>query len=101
MAISDVKTFGAMFASIPAVTNIITRYSILEKLYLQSDFERRTGIDSQLLTNLREAIIVLYAALLVHLHTVNRYFEQSKISQYLSHFPLRVNLANRQKSALH
>jgi len=94
MAISDVHKFGAMFESVAAVTNIIIRYNIIEKQYFQSDFEGQVGSDAELLPNLKETIVRLYTTILVHLHKVNKYFQQNKASEYITIILLRLSTAD-------
>lgn len=81
MAVNDVHRFGAMFESVAVVTNVIARYSLVEKLYLQTDTAVETGPDSELVASLKEAILGLYSAILTFLHKANNYFQQSKISK--------------------
>ena len=80
MAINDVHKFGAMFESVEVVSNIIIRYTILEKQYFQSNAKRHMDSDTELWQNLEKAIVGLYTAILGHLYEANRYFQQNKAS---------------------
>lgn len=66
VAVNDTQTFGAMAEGVEFVSNLITRYTIVEQLYLQNP---STAKDQ-----LIKAITKLYAAVLKYLSKANRFY---------------------------
>jgi hypothetical protein len=67
-AINDVQTNGAMLEGLELVFNLITRFQLVERLYLHRP--------SSVQVRLNEAIIALYASILEYLLKAHRYFTQ-------------------------
>lgn len=76
--VNDSQTFGAMAEGIECVSHLITRYAILEKLYVNT--HRKAAADDQL----KESIVKLYSAVLRYLSKAARYYHQSTTSAYNS-----------------
>ena len=66
IAIRDIQTNGAILEGIEFVLNIIARYEVVERLYLQRDSSVRVALSS--------AVIQNYASILEFLLEANRYF---------------------------
>jgi hypothetical protein len=79
ITVNDSQTFGAMAQGVEFVSNLITRYAIIEHLYLQ----RPSAAGHQLI----QAIIKLYAAVLKYLLKARRFYDQNFASEYF-HYPL-------------
>ena len=69
IVVNDAQTFGAMAEGVEFISNLITRYAIVEQLYLQ-----RVSIAKD---QLIKAITKLYAAVLKYLSKANRYYGQN------------------------
>lgn len=63
---NEIETFGAMMESLEEVTNVITRYAIVENLYLQQSPPANAKLE--------DAIVKLYAAVLLYLSQACRYY---------------------------
>jgi N-terminal domain of NWD NACHT-NTPase len=73
VAVNDTETFGAMAEGVEFVSNLITRYTIVEQLYLQ---KLSTAKDQ-----LMKAITKLYAALLKYLSKANRFYGRNSAGE--------------------
>ena len=76
MTVNDIQIFGAMIEGIELVSNLITRYAILEKLYLQTI----TGMKAAAKDQLEKAILQLYTAVLKYLSKARRYYDRKTYS---------------------
>ena len=74
LGISDIELFSGIVEGIESVSRLITRYTIIENLYLDRDCEAAAG--------LRECIKALYSAILVYLAKVKFYLTGSSWSTY-------------------
>ena len=74
MAVGDYQIFGAMVEGIQDVANIITRYHIVEQLYLRNSIVTKTG------DQLSQCLVNLYAAILKFLFKAKRYYDQGTAS---------------------
>jgi hypothetical protein len=74
-AVSDVKCYGAFLESMEKVTDTISRYVIIESLYLQP------GLDCT--AKLEDAIISLYTTILKYLCKAKLYFGHRTMSKRL------------------
>ena len=72
---SDIDEFSSVAEGIESVSGLITRYTIVEKLYLNQTCEAKHG--------LQEAITNLYAATLTYLAKVKAYCTGNSISMCL------------------
>lgn len=72
IAVNDSQIYGAMAEGIELVSNLITRYAIVELLYLQTS--------SKTIDQLKSAILKLYSAILIYLNKSFRYYEQNSLS---------------------
>ena len=71
VTVNDIQTFGAMVGGIELVSNLITRYAILEKLYLRSSIGTRSVAQNQF----EKAILELYTAVLKYLSKSRHYYD--------------------------
>ena len=69
VAINDSQTFGAMAEGVELVSNLITRYTIVEHLYLR----KPSAAKNQLI----QAILKLYSAVLTYLSRARSYYERN------------------------
>jgi hypothetical protein len=69
--INDSQIFGAMVDGVECVSELITRYAILEKIYLKRDY---TALAKD---QLSQSIIKLYAGMLRYLSKAKQYFYQN------------------------
>jgi hypothetical protein len=69
---NDVNVFGHVAENVESISGLITRYTIIEMLYLRED--------SEATQQLRESITTLYAAILLYLAKAKAYFSGSTIS---------------------
>ena len=72
-AINDVQTNGAMLQGLEFVFNLIARYEVVERLYLQ----RTSSLHNRLL----DAIVKLYTAVLQFLLQAHRYYTQKTVAR--------------------
>lgn len=81
---NDSQTFGAMVEGMELVSNLITRYAILEKLYLRT--VTRSEAEAEGKKQLAQAILKLYIAVLVYLSKAKRYYSRhtASTSMYFS-----------------
>ncbi|MCJ1378529.1 hypothetical protein MMC17_001628 [Xylographa soralifera] len=68
-SVNDSQTFGAMAEGIELVSNLITRYTIVECLYLRKP--------SMAKSQLTQALLEVYSAVLVYLSKAKRFYERS------------------------
>jgi hypothetical protein len=73
MAVNDSKSFGEVIEGISLIAEIICRHSIVEGLYLNEM--------SAATTELRRALVKLYAAVLVYLSKAKHYLQAHSASQ--------------------
>ena len=73
VVVNDIQTFGAMAEGVEFVSNLITRYGIIEQLYLQ----RLSATKDQL----SEAIIKLYAAVLKYLSKAIHFYGRNSAGE--------------------
>jgi hypothetical protein len=66
VTVNDCETFGAMAEGVEFVSNLITRYAIIEKIYLQHNSEARLQLTA--------AVVQLYAAVLTYLGRAGPYY---------------------------
>ena len=66
---NDSQTFGVMAEGIELVSNLITRYTIVECLYLRKP--------SMAKSQLTQALLEVYSAVLVYLSNAKRFYERS------------------------
>jgi hypothetical protein len=76
VTVNDSQTFGAMAEGIELVSNLITRYTIAEHLYLR----RPSAVQNQLV----QAIVKLYSTVLTYLSKARSYYERSTLSASLT-----------------
>jgi hypothetical protein len=74
MTVNDSQTFGAMVEGVELVSNLITRYAIFEKLYLQT--VTRSEAEAEGKKQLAQAILKLYIAVLVYFSKAKRYYSR-------------------------
>jgi hypothetical protein len=72
-AVSDVNSYGAFLESMEMVTDTISRYVIIESLYLEP------GLDCS--AKLEDAIVSLYTAILKYLCKAKLYFGHNTMGQ--------------------
>ena len=73
MAVNDKRAFGETIENLEAVSNLITRYAILEALYLQRESEASDKLE--------DMIIRLYAEILTFLAKARKFFQSSAKSK--------------------
>ena len=71
-----------MIDGVEHVSNLITRYTILETIYLDTLTEAKTAVRDQLQSSLTK----LYAAILAYLAKARRYYDRSTVGEYFVHF---------------
>jgi hypothetical protein len=76
VTVNDTQIFGAMIEGVELVANLITRCSILEKLYLQTTLGANAAANDQLV----KAILGLYVAVLRYLSKARRYYDRRTYS---------------------
>ena len=69
MAVNDRRVFGEMIENLEAVSHVITRYAILEELYLQQNSTARKKLE--------EMVVHLYAEILTFLAKARKFFLSS------------------------
>ena len=67
-AVNDKKVLGETITNLEAVSHLITRYAILEELYLQRDSAARVELE--------DMVIRLYAEVLAYLAKAKEYFQR-------------------------
>ncbi|MCJ1352386.1 MAG: hypothetical protein MMC33_002370, partial [Icmadophila ericetorum] len=70
LAINDSQIFGAMVEGIEHISNLITRYAIIEHLYLQSTAAMAKD-------QLSQSLVKVYAAILQYLSKAKRYYDRN------------------------
>jgi hypothetical protein len=68
VAINDAESFGAMAEGVEFVSRSITRYELIERLYLEKD--------SMAKVDLRRAVLDQYAAILQYLSKAVRFYSR-------------------------
>ncbi len=68
MAVNDKRVLGEMVENLEAVSHFITRYAILEELYLQRDSAARDKLE--------DSVVLLYAEILTFLAKARRFFQR-------------------------
>jgi hypothetical protein len=66
--VNDLQTFGAMAEGVEVISSLITRYSIVEMLYLHEDSPAKD--------QLADSIVMVYAAILRFLSNARRYYSR-------------------------
>lgn len=66
---NDKRVFGETIENLEAVSYLITRYAILEEMYLQRNSAARD--------NLEDMVVCLYAEILTFLGKASKYFRSS------------------------
>jgi hypothetical protein len=74
VTVNDSQTFGAMTEGIELVSNLITRYAIVEHLYLQKSSAAKD--------QLTQAILKLYSTVLTYLCKAKSYYERNTLSAF-------------------
>jgi hypothetical protein len=69
MAVNDINKFGFVVENVATVAEIICRYRVFEKVFLQTP--------SAATDELQRALIRLYAAIMIYLSKAKRYLEQN------------------------
>ena len=75
--LGDFAKYNFMFEGIASIAEIISRYAIVESLYLNHASEA-----SGVRTEIERALVTLYAAVLVLLAKTNSYFDQNTAGSY-------------------
>ena len=73
LAINDTEKFGFVIEGMAEIAETIPRYAIYERISLLSE--------SSAYTELRRALVRLYAEILVYISTARMYFEEKSISE--------------------
>lgn len=73
---NDISLFTSVAEGVESISGLITRYSIVEKLYL-SDHNKSAAQDE-----LYKAIVRLYAAMLTYLSNAKHYFRGSSLERF-------------------
>jgi hypothetical protein len=68
MAVNDRRVLGEMVENLEAVSHLITRYAILEELYLQRDSAARDKLE--------DLVVLLYAEILIFLAKARKFFQR-------------------------
>lgn len=78
MTVNDCQIYGAMIDGVEHVSNLITRYTIVETVFL--------GIlpQAKAAAIFRSSLIKLYATILTYLAAANRYYDKSTVGKHLS-----------------
>jgi hypothetical protein len=74
VTVNDSQTFGAMAEGVELVSNLITRYTVVEHLYLQKPSAAKD--------QLTRAILKLYSTVLTYLCKARSYYERSTLSVF-------------------
>ena len=74
MTVNDSQTFGAMAEGVELVSNLITRYTIVERLYLQKPSSAKD--------QLTQAILRLYSAVLIYLSKAKSYYQRNTFGAF-------------------
>ena len=69
LVVNDKRVFGEMVENLEAISHLITRYAILEELYIQRDSSARNQLE--------DMVIRLYAEILIFLAKARNYFQSS------------------------
>ena len=75
IAVNDKRALGEMIENLEAVSQLITRYAILEDLYLQRSSAARDKLE--------DMVVRLYAGILTFLASARKYFQSSAKSNNL------------------
>ncbi|MCJ1464093.1 hypothetical protein MMC07_002705 [Pseudocyphellaria aurata] len=79
LGINESQTFGSMLEGVEEVSNLISRYAILELLYLQQNPPMTAGIKDQFSISL----VRLYTAVLLYLCRASQYYTQNTPARLL------------------
>jgi hypothetical protein len=74
MTVNDSQTFGTMAEGVEFVSNLITRYTIVEQLYLQKPSAAKY--------QLTQAILRLYSTVLIYLSKAKSYYQRNIFSSF-------------------
>ncbi|KAI9827413.1 MAG: hypothetical protein M1819_006954 [Sarea resinae] len=74
LVVDDSQIFGAMLEGIEYVSNLITRYTLFEQVYLRGASGHRD--------NLEHGIVKIYAEILAYLSTAKRYYSHHTIGRF-------------------
>jgi len=74
MTVNDSQTFGAMAEGVELVSNLITRYTIVEQLYLQKPSSAKD--------QLTQAILRLYSTVLIYLSKAKSYYQRNTFGAF-------------------
>jgi hypothetical protein len=74
MTVNDSQTFGAMAEGVELVSNLITRYTIVEQLYLQKPSAAKD--------QLTQAILRLYSTVLIYLSKAKSYYQRNTFGAF-------------------
>lgn len=88
MTVNDVQTFGAMAEGIELITNLVTHCAIIEKLYLGILTEMMTGDTAE--SQLKQAILKLYVAVLKYLSNARRYYDRHTAGMVKCYYIFRI-----------
>lgn len=89
IAVNDKRALGEMIENLEAVSHLITRYAILEELYLQRNSAARDKLE--------DMVVRLYAEILTFLASARKYFQSSAKSKNL--FAHNICQANKFRSS--
>lgn len=84
MTVNDVQTFGAIAEGLELISNLITRCAIMEELYLRT----LTGTMAKNIaeSQLKQAILKLYVAILKYLSNARRYYDRNTAGIVICYF---------------
>ncbi|KAF8850217.1 hypothetical protein BDZ45DRAFT_205985 [Acephala macrosclerotiorum] len=75
IATNDCQIYGAMVDGVEHISNLITRYHVLEAIYLKPV----AGGDSKPREQFEASLVKLYAAIMLYLVKARRFFEKSTV----------------------
>lgn len=81
---SDINTYGAFLESMEKVTDIISRYAIIESIYLQPDLDCSSRLES--------AVVSVYTAILHYICKAKLYFGHNTMGRCFFCFGFRSTL---------
>ena len=74
-AVSDSQQYGAVLEGLELITHLISRYAIVEQLYLNHQQMLSSG-------EIQRNLVELYSTVLLYLSKAKRYYEQSTASRF-------------------
>ena len=83
MSINDVQRFASVLEGIEQITNLLSRYTLIEEIYLQQS--------SKAVDLLEQAVIKLYAHVLTYLAQAKRYYNENTGSKNYEGFAYAQN----------